>query len=69
MRKKLDGVLIPSARPTVINPASTTRPVALVTPAIVASASPALTIIPAWKKGLRTKRSATLALAPGRPAA
>ena len=47
MMKKLDGVLIPCARPTDISPASITRAVGWLAPATSASASPAFTAIPA----------------------
>jgi len=47
IKKKLDGVRIPSARPIVIIPASITRALGQAAPATIASASPARTIIPA----------------------
>ena len=47
MMKKLDGVAMPSARPTDISPASMTRAVGWVAPATSASASPAFTAIAA----------------------
>jgi hypothetical protein len=47
MRKKLDGVAMPGASPTVIIAASITRAVGWATPATMALASPALTISPA----------------------
>ena len=62
IRKKLDGVRIPSASPIVISPASITRAVGCATPASIASASPALTIMPACSSGLRTARSAIFGL-------
>jgi hypothetical protein len=62
MTKKLDGVRMPSARPMVIIPASMTRAVGWATPASIASASPAFTIMPAWKRGFRIARSAIFGL-------
>ena len=47
MMKKLDGVAMPGARPTDINPASMTRAVGWFAPATSASASPAFTAIAA----------------------
>ena len=47
MMKKLDGVDIPSARPTDIRPASMTRAVGWLAPATIASASPAFTAMAA----------------------
>ena len=47
MTKKLDGVAMPSARPTDISPASITRAVGWLAPATSASASPAFTAIAA----------------------
>ena len=47
MTKKLEGVEIPSARPTDISPASMTRAVGWLAPATSASASPDFTAIAA----------------------
>ena len=47
IRKQLEGVEIPGARPIVIIPASITRRVGLATPATMAAASPAATMAPA----------------------
>ena len=68
MRKKLDGVAQPGARPTVIIPASITRAVVLAAPATIASASPVFTIRPAWNSGLAARRRAIFGFASGRPA-
>ncbi len=67
--KKLDGVEMPAARPTVIMPASITRAVGWAAPASVASASPDRTIMPAKYSGLRTMRRATPGFGFGRAAA
>ena len=47
MRKKLDGVVMPGARPIVIRPASITRLVGFATPATMAALSPAAVMAPA----------------------
>ena len=46
IRKKLDGVAMPGARPTVMRPASMTRRVGLAAPATMAAASPAASMAP-----------------------
>ena len=62
IRKKLDGVAMPGARPMVICAASITRRVGLATPATRAAASPAATMAAPKYRGLRSRRSAMLAL-------
>ena len=69
MRKKLEGSAIPAASPIVINPASITRRVGLAAPAIMASASPWRTIMPAKYSGFATSRAAMPGVIVGRPAA
>ena len=67
MTKKLEGVAMPGASPTVIMPASITRAVGCAAPATMPSASPAFTISPAWKSGFAASRRAIFGFASGRP--
>jgi hypothetical protein len=69
IRKQLDGSAIPSARPTVISPASITRRVGLEAPATMASASPWRTIMPPKYKGFATRRVAIAGVIEPRAAA
>ena len=56
--KKLDGVEMPSWKPTVTAAAWITAPVAVATPATIPSAMPCRTIMPPNASGFLTRRLA-----------